>query len=190
MPALMKAGIAHAQFETIHPFLDGNGRTGRLLVTFWLVERGVLEKPVLYTSLYLKEHRDEYIDRLQAIRDRGEWESWLAFFLDGVAQVASEATETATTILELRERDRSRISDSMGRRAGSALRLLDELFKRPLVTAKAVERMLEISQPTASSLVNHLSTLGVLRERTGKKRNRVFEYGEYLSLFQGVTSRG
>jgi len=190
MPPLVRAGIVHAQFETIHPFLDGNGRTGRLLITFWLVEQKILSKPLLYMSLFLKEHRSDYAERLQAIRDEGDWESWLAFFLDGVAQVATEAADTAGRILELRERDRARISASLGRRAGKRLELLDELFKRPLVTARFVQGAVKVSQPTASSLVNDLAAVGILEESTGRRRNRVFVYREYLNLFPGAMSRG
>lgn len=190
VPPLVKAGIAHAQFETIHPFLDGNGRTGRLLITFWLVERKVLSRPLLYMSLYLKQHRSEYIDRLQAIRDDGDWEGWLAFFLDGVAQVAAEATETASRIVELRERDRKRIVENLGRRTANALAVLDRLFTQPVVTAKRVETLVNVSQPTASALVRDLSAVGVLEETSGRKRNRVFAYREYLDLFSGITDRG
>jgi Fic family protein len=189
LPTLVAAGLAHAQFETIHPFLDGNGRTGRLLITFWLVERGVLRRPLLYPSLFFKEHRDAYYDRLQAIREDGGWEDWLAFFLEGIATVATEATGTATKILELRERDRSRIATTLGRRAVSAMRLLDELFKRPVVTAKTAQDIVGLSQPAASSLVNALEREGILEERTGRKRHRVFAYREYLDLFPGATSR-
>lgn len=189
MSPLIKAGIAHAQFETIHPFLDGNGRIGRLLITFWLVEQGILQRPLLYTSLYFKEHRDEYVDRLQAIRDEGAWEEWLAFFLDGVAQVATEATQIATQILELRERDRAHVGSGLGRRAGNALALVDELFKRPVVTARTVEAILSVSQPTASALLHDLEELRILEEITGKQRNRVFAYRDYLGLFPGAGRR-
>ncbi len=189
MPALVKAGLAHAQFETIHPFLDGNGRTGRLLITIWLVEKGILQRPLLYPSLYFKEHRDEYVNRLQAVRDNGAWESWLAFFLDGIAQVATEATETATRIMQLREFDRGRIIDALGRRSGRGLALLDELFKRPVVRTKSVEQLLQVSQPTASALVRDLLGLGVLRELTGKQRYRIFAYADYLNLFPGAEQR-
>lgn len=189
MPAVVKAGLAHAQFETIHPFLDGNGRTGRLLITFWLVERGILQRPLLYPSLYFKEHGDEYANRLQAIRDEGEWEAWLAFFLDGIAQVATGATETAIQIIQLRETDRSRIIDALGRRAGSGLALLDELFKRPVVQTKVVQQMLGVSQPTASGLVRALRDIGVLEELTGKERYRIFAYADYLDLFPDVGRR-
>ncbi len=189
MPALVRAGLAHAQFETIHPFLDGNGRTGRLLITIWLVEEGILQRPLLYPSLFFKEQREEYVDRLQAIRDDGAWEPWLAFFVDGIAQVATEATETATRIMQLRETDRERIIDALGRRSGSGLALLDELFKRPVVRTRAVEQMLQVSQPTASALVRDLLELGLLRELTGKQRNRVFAYADYLNLFPGADQR-
>lgn len=189
VPPLVKAAIAHAQFETIHPFLDGNGRTGRLLITFWLVDQGVLRKPLLYVSLFFKEHRDEYVSRLQAIRDEGEWEAWIAFFLDGVAQVAAEATTTAMGILQLRERDRARIGETFGRRAHQAMALLDEMFKRPIINAKAVQTMLGISQPTASGLVRDLESLDILTEVTGRQRFRVFAYREYLALFPEARSR-
>lgn len=189
MPALIKAALTHAQFETIHPFLDGNGRTGRLLITFWLVERGILRKPLLYPSLFFKEYREEYGDRLQAIRDNGEWERWLVFFLDGVAQVAEEAYETALSIFALRERDRERISSSLGRRAPTGLLLLDELLKFPIVKNKTVERAIGVSQPTATSFIDALAELGILRELTGRQRGRVYAYAEYLDLFPGATSR-
>jgi Fic family protein len=189
MPPLVKAAIAHAQFETIHPFLDGNGRTGRLLITFWLVDQGILSRPLLYPSLFFKEHRDEYVDRLQAIRDAGDWEGWLAFFLDGVAQVATEATATAVRILELREEDRNRISAGLGGRAANALQVHEALFRQPVVTAKLVESMAHVSQPTASSLVRALTEIGLLTELTGKRRNRVFAYRAYLDLFPGAESR-
>lgn len=190
MPPLITAGVAHAQFETIHPFLDGNGRTGRLLITFWLVERGILRKPLLYPSLFFKEHKEEYGNRLQSIRDNGEWEDWLEFFLDGVAQVADQAYQTALAIFELRERDRQRITDHLGRRAGTGLLLLNELLKLPLVRAKTVERVINVSQPTATSLLESLVELGVLREITGRRRYRVYSYDEYLNLFPGGDSKG
>ena len=125
----------------------------------------------------------------EGIRDEGAWEEWLAFFLDGIAQVATEATVTATRILELRERDRERIGAALKRRAAIALALLDELYKHPVATARAVEHALGVSQPTSSALVRDLTNLGILRELTGKKRNRVFAYRDYLNLFPGVSSR-
>jgi Fic family protein len=174
LPALVKAGLMHAQFETIHPFLDGNGRTGRLLITFCLVEQGILRRPLLYPSLYFKEHREEYIDRLQAIRDEGAWASWLEFFLDGIAQVASEAHATALAIFALRERDGQRVNRSLGKRTLLALLFLDELLKSPVVRTKTVQELLKVSQPTASSLLSAMTDEGILRELTGRPRNRLY----------------
>lgn len=189
MPALIKAGLAHAQFESIHPFLDGNGRIGRLLISFWLVDRKIIERPILYPSLFFKEHRDDYIDRLQAIRDDGAWEDWLAFFVDGLGQVAEEATGRALQIVHLREAHQRLISERLGKRAPNALALLQELFRLPVVSAKLVESMVAVSQPTASALVRDLEDVGILRERTGKRRNRLFAYQPYLDLFPGASAR-
>jgi Fic family protein len=189
-PPLINVGLAHAQFETIHPFLDGNGRMGRLLITFLLCEYGILREPLLYLSIFLKEHRQDYYDRLQAVRDRGDWEGWLAFFLEGVATVASEATETARSIVRLREAWRERISAQLKRRSGNGLRLLDKLFQRPLVTVKGVEQSLGLSQPAALALVNAMVRVGVLEEVTGMRRNRIFEFREYLRLFAERARRG
>ncbi len=190
MPSLIKIGLAHAQFETIHPFLDGNGRTGRLLITFWLTEQGILSRPLLYPSLFFKEHREEYIDRLQAIRDDGDWESWLAFFVDGVRHVATEATERAIAIVELRREHEELIRANLGKRTPNALATLDYLFRQPVVSAKLLESALSVSQPTAGALVRELTRIGVLRELTGKRRNRSFGYTKYLDLFPGAQSRG
>jgi Fic family protein len=189
-PPLINVGLAHAQFETIHPFLDGNGRMGRLLITFLLCEYGILREPLLYLSIFLKEHRQDYYDQLQAVRDRGDWEGWLAFFLEGVATVASEATETARSIVRLREAWRERISAQLKRRSGNGLRLLDKLFQRPLVTVKGVEQSLGLSQPAALALVNAMVRVGVLEEVTGMRRNRIFEFREYLRLFVERARRG
>jgi Fic family protein len=182
LPALVHAGLAHAQFETIHPFLDGNGRVGRLLITFLLVYRSVLHRPLLYLSVYLKRHRAEYYDRLMAIRNSGDWESWLRFFLTGVAQTAEEATATARAILDLREEHRRRILEQT---AGvNGLRLLDLLFERPLVHVNLVKDSVGISFVTANKLVQQLEGLGVLEEITGRKRDRIFSYTPYVALFQ------
>ena len=182
LPALVHAGLAHAQFETIHPFLDGNGRVGRLLITFLLVYHGVLHRPLLYLSVYLKRHRAEYYDRLMAIRNSGDWESWLRFFLTGVAQTAEEGTATARAILELREDHRHRIQEQT---AGvNGLRLLDLLFERPLVHVNLVKDRLAISFVTANKLVEQLERLGVVEEITGRKRDRIFSYAPYVALFQ------
>jgi len=190
MPPLIKIGLAHAQFETIHPFLDGNGRTGRLLITFWLVERGILARPLLYPSLFFKEHRDEYVDRLQAIRDDGAWESWLSFFVDGTRQVATEATDRAVAILELRREHEDLLKSRLGKRTPNAMVALDVLFRQPVVNAKLLEREIGVSQPTASAVVRDLERIGILTEFTGKRRNRLFSYDRYLDLFPGVRSRG
>jgi Fic family protein len=189
MPALIKAGIAHAQFETIHPFLDGNGRVGRLLISFWLVAQKVIQRPILYPSLFFKEHRDEYVDRLQAIREDGAWEDWLAFFIDGIGQVAEEATGRALEIVQLRDDHQRVIAEKLGKRAPNALVLLSHLFQHPVVSAKSAESMVGVSQPTASALVRDLEEIGLLREFTGKQRNRLFAYQAYLDLFPGATSR-
>ncbi len=190
MPSLIKVGLAHAQFETIHPFVDGNGRIGRLMITLWLVEQGILRHPLLYPSVFLKEHRDEYIDRLQAIRDDGSWEDWLAFFVDGIGQVAREATDRALEIVHLRDEHRNLIATRLGKRGPNALALLDQLFRQPVVSAKTVEALIDVSQPTASALVRDLDRLGILRELTGRARNRLFAYQPYLGLFPGVEDRG
>lgn len=182
LPDLIQIALLHAQFETIHPFLDGNGRVGRLLVSLLLHERAILHRPLLYLSIYLKEHRDLYYDRLQAIRDRGEWEEWLHFFVDGVIEVAGEAYRTASEVLALRERDRARLAE-LGRRAGSASQLLDLLFRQPVVSVPLTAMVLGVARPTANSLVSSLEDMGLLRETTGFRRNRRFEYTEYLDLF-------
>lgn len=182
LPHLIHIGLLHAQFETIHPFLDGNGRVGRLLVTLLLTERGILARPLLYLSIFFKQHRAEYYDRLQAVRDDGDWEGWLRFFVAGVREVASAATTTVQLILALRERDRARLSD-LGGRSGNALRLHDELFLKPVVNSKLVQTVLGVSQPTADSLLEKLEEEGLLAEWTGRRRNRSWIYSEYVDLF-------
>lgn len=179
-PLLIRCGLAHAQFETVHPFLDGNGRMGRLLITFLLCWRGALHRPLLYLSLYLKAHRAEYYDRLQAVRTDGDWEGWLRFFLAGVAEVATEATETARAILDLREEHHQRVGDACG---GNGLRLLAALFETPVVTARIVQERLGCAHGTASSLASRFEELGLLRETTGQQRNRRYRYEPYLKLF-------
>ncbi len=182
LPALLHVGLAHAQFETIHPFLDGNGRVGRLLITFLLVYQRVLHRPLLYLSVYLRRNRAEYYDRLTAVRESGDWEGWLRFFLTGVATTAEEATETARTILALREDHRRMIQESVPGTNG--LRLLDLLFQRPLVHVKLVKDSLGVAFVTANKLVDQLESLGLLEEITGRRRDRVFRYAPYLRLFQ------
>ena len=183
LPLLIKIGLAHAQFETIHPFLDGNGRVGRLLITFLLCEREVLQKPVLYLSHYFKRHRAEYYDRLQAVRDTGDWEGWLSFFLRGVSEVSAEATDTARRILALREDHRSAIAAHLGRTAGNGHRVLEALFDRPIVSVGDVQSMIDVTYPVANKLVGRLADLGILEEITGHARNRRFRYEPYVDLF-------
>jgi Fic family protein len=177
---LIMAGLAHAQFETIHPFLDGNGRVGRLLITFLLVHGQALRAPLLYLSYYFKLHRAEYYDRLMAVRLRGDWEGWLRFFLRGVAETAEQATDTAERIFELRERNRTLVMSDTG---PNGLKLLSMLFHRPLVNVNAVGRELDVTFPTANRLVARFEELGLLRELTGQRRSRLFRYEPYLQLF-------
>lgn len=183
LPVLIQIGLAHAQFETIHPFLDGNGRIGRLLITFLLCQREVLLKPVLYLSHYFKQHRSEYYEHLQAIRDYGQWEQWLAFFLRGVASVSREATETARRILALREEHRATVTAHLGRAAGNGHRVLESLYQRPMVSVSEVQDLTGTTYTAANSLVARLTQLGILQEVTGYKRNRVFRYAPYIALF-------
>lgn len=184
MPALIKVGLAHAQFETIHPFLDGNGRVGRLLITFLLVESRVLSRPLLYLSHFFKQHRKSYYDYLQAIRDKGAWEPWLKFFLRGVAEVAWEATDTARKIVAMREEHRLLITSHLGRGAGKGLTLVDQLYFRPIVNVNTVMQITELSFARANGLVRQLQNLGLLSETTGRRRNRVFAYEPYMALFR------
>ena len=184
LPSLVHVGLAHAQFETIHPFLDGNGRVGRLLITFLLTEKKLLARPVLYLSHHFKRHRAEYYDRLQAVRDGGDWESWLAFFLEGVAEVSREATHTAAAILRVREECRTSISDRLGRGAANGHRILERLFDHPIVAVATVRDWLDVTAAGANNLVNRLVDAGILREITGYARNRRFRFDPYLRLFE------
>ena len=189
LPLLIKIGLTHSQFETIHPFLDGNGRVGRLLITFLLCERGVLRKPVLYLSHYFKRHRPEYYERLQRVRDAGDFEGWLRFFLRGVAEVSAEATETARRILELRENNRRAITDGLGRAAGNGHRLLDHLYERPIVSVKDVQGLLRTTFAGANQIVQRLVDARILGEITGQARHRRFQYDAYVRLFDDEAGR-
>lgn len=184
-PTLIEVGLVHAQFETIHPFLDGNGRVGRLLNTFLLVHRGMLRQPLLYLSHYFRLHRAEYYDRLMAVRHRGDWEGWIRFFLDGVLQTAREATETAEQLFELREAHRAAIVET--NLGPNGLKLLSNLFQQPLVNINRVASLIGSTFPTASRLVSNFESMGLLREITGQKRSRMFRYEPYLALFEDVT---
>ena len=187
LPPLVKIALAHVQFETIHPFLDGNGRVGRLLITFLLTERGLLQKPVLYLSHYFKRHRQAYYEHLQAVRDHGAWEAWLAFFLRGVVEVAVEAADTARRILRLREDHRTAITTNFGRAAGTGLKVLESLFDRPIVAVNDVSRLTGTTFAAANGLVSRLEKIGVLGEMTGNARNRRFRYDPYIALFNDDT---
>jgi len=183
LPQLVQIGLAHAQFETIHPFLDGNGRIGRLLISLLLCQREILLKPVLYLSHFFKQHRTEYYERLQAVRDMGAWEEWLTFFLRGVCAVSAEATATARRILALREEHRAAVVISLGRAAGNGHRVLESLYRRPIVSVAEVQALTGTTYPAANNLVSRLVMLGILKESTGNKRNRVFRYQPYIDLF-------
>jgi len=185
LPALVEIGLAHAQFETIHPFLDGNGRVGRLLITFLLCERDIVREPVLYISHHFKKHRERYYDTLQAIRDDGNWEDWLKFFLRGVAEVADEATETARRIVDLRERHRALIVDRFGRVAGNGLRVLEQPYTTPIMTVNGVAEVTGTSFTAAAELMGRFVDNDMLREVTGQARNRRFRYDSYVRLFSG-----
>lgn len=187
LPPLIKAGLLHVQFETIHPFLDGNGRIGRLLITLYLCVQGVLHKPLLYLSLYLKTHRSEYYRLLQDVRERGAWEEWLAFFLEGVAETANQAFDAATRIVDLFKRDRERITEH-GERVGSALRVHDFLQQNPLVTANRLVQQTGLTAPTVNLALADLETLGIVSEITGRRRGRVFGYGAYLEILNEGTN--
>jgi Fic family protein len=189
LPPLIIAGLIHVQFETIHPFLDGNGRTGRMLIIFWLMAKGILSAPVLYPSLYLKRQQEEYIRRMQACREESAWTEWLEFFLDAVAEAAVEATRVALDIVELRKQDQERITKAFPRRSSNALRLHQQLFSTPIVNMKFVEAALGVSQPAANALLNEFESLGIVREITGGQRNKRFSYERYLKVFPGVDDR-
>jgi Fic family protein len=186
LPALIKAGLLHVQFETIHPFLDGNGRIGRLLVTLYLCVNGVLRKPLLYLSLYLKTHRNSYYRLLQEVRERGAWEAWLDFFLAGVADTANQAFEAATRIVDLFKEDRERITVESDR-AGSALRVHDLFQQNPFLTANHLVERTGLSAPTVNAALADLERLGVVEEITGRRRGRVFGYSRYLAILSEGT---
>ena len=185
-PSLIRTALLHAQFETIHPFLDGNGRLGRLMITLFLYAEEILEEPTLYLSLYFKRNRTEYFRHLQRNRTHGEWEEWIRFFLQGIVEVSSQAFTTAKEILTLFETDRERLR-SLGQAAGSALRLHDVLQKKPLVSIPDAAEASELRQPTVGRAFERMERLGLLEETTGKKRNRIFAYSEYLELLSEAT---
>ncbi|HMX25119.1 MAG TPA: Fic family protein, partial [Blastocatellia bacterium] len=189
-PTLVKAALAHVQFETIHPFLDGNGRLGRLLITLLLCAEGAITDPTLYLSLYFKQHREQYYDHLQRVREEGAWEQWLAFFLTGVLETADSAVASATAMFELFAADRQRI-ESIGRAAGSVLRVHQHLQKKPITSAPVAAAALGLTTPTVRTALDHLAKLQIVREITGKRRDRLYVYNSYLHLLQaGVEPLG
>ena len=182
VPWLVRAALAHVQFETIHPFLDGNGRVGRLLMTLLLCDAGVLREPLLYLSLYLEHNRDRYDALLDLVRREGDWEVWLEFFANGVFESAKGAVDTAGRLSELFALDRSRIEGATGRRAGSALRVHEALKARPLRSISDLAATTGLSYPAASAAVDALVELGVAREFTGRRRDRLFAYARYVAI--------
>jgi Fic family protein len=183
LPALIKAGLAHVQFETIHPFLDGNGRLGRLLITLLLCVNGILDEPILYLSLYLKANRHTYYDLLTQVRSHGTWETWLEFFLIGITQSSKQAIQTAQKINDLFKVDRDKISH-LGRARFSCEQALEYMKRLPQVTVPLMAKDLKMSQPTARSALNHLTDLGVLEEVSGHKRDKVYIYRKYLDILE------
>jgi Fic family protein len=182
LPILIKAGLIHSQFETIHPFLDGNGRTGRLLITFYLCQQKILERPVLYLSEHFKKHRDLYFSMLDEYR-KGNIISWLDFFLKGIVRVAEEATQTSNKVIELREKDLQRVSE-LGRASKNAIVLLKNLYRIPIINVRKIEEVADLSREAANQLVDRFVKLGILAPKDkGKKYGRLFVYKEYLNLF-------
>ena len=186
VPTLIRAALAHVQFESIHPFLDGNGRLGRLLITFMLCADGALKQPMLYLSLYFKTHRQHYYDLLQAVRDRGDWEAWVEFFLTGVVETANEAVDTARQLLSLFEDDRTHIR-THGRSSASMLRVHDLLQRQPIVGIGPASRQLKLTHPTVMKALVKLQELGIVREITGRRRGLLFVYSRYMAILNSGT---
>jgi Fic family protein len=186
LPALIQAALAHVQFETIHPFLDGNGRLGRLLITFILCVKGVLKEPLLYLSLYLKTNRQAYYDHLQAVRETGDWESWIKFFLIGVAETATQATETAQAIISLFNKDRASIEKS-GKSTATILTIHNYLQRHPIANTTKIKKACGVSLPTVLRALAALESIGIIREITGKERHKVFVYEDYLKILSQGT---
>jgi len=186
LPPVVRAGLLHVQFETIHPYLDGNGRIGRLLVTLLLEHWQLLTRPLLYLSLFFKRHRAEYYRRLNAVRVEGDWEAWLDFFLDGVATIADEAVSTATDLFALVAADRKRLMQQAGVTL-LAVQVFEELPRRPILSAGWVVQALGTTKPTAGRAIDALVRAGVLVETTGKKRDRSYAYQAYIDRLKAGT---
>jgi Fic family protein len=185
-PTLINAALAHGQFESIHPFLDGNGRLGRLLITFLFCAEGILKEPLLYLSLYFKKHRREYYDLLQRLRTEGDWESWLSFFLDGINETAGSAVETAKTLTTLFENNRKKIQQ-IGKKAGSALRIHRVLERQPVIGITRAAQKSGVTPPTATRAIQALQDLGIVREVTGQRRNKLYAYTRYIDILSEGT---
>jgi len=186
LPLLIKAALVHVQFESIHPFLDGNGRLGRLLITFLMCAQDVIREPILYLSLYFKTHRSTYYDLLNRVRTKGDWEAWLDFFLTGVTETADQAASAARRILAMFEEHQRRI-EALGRPAASVRRVFQHLQRNPIVSIPATAQKVGISAPTVAKSLEHLRQLGVLRETTGRERHRLFVYEPYLEILNEGT---
>jgi cell filamentation protein, protein adenylyltransferase len=186
LPTLIRAALAHVQFETIHPFLDGNGRLGRLLITLMLCAEGALKAPMLYLSLYFKQRRQQYYDLLQGVRDRGDWETWVEFFLQGVVETANEAIETARQLLKLFEEDQTRIR-AFGRPSASMLRVHDLLQRQPIIGIVPASRVLKLTHPTVIKAVANLQKIEIVREITGRRRGKLFAYTRYMNILDRGT---
>lgn len=182
LPILIKTGLVHAQFETIHPFLDGNGRMGRLLISYYLCEQGTLREPMLYLSDFFKAHKSIYYDKLMDYRQKDDIEGWLKFFLQGVIETSQNAVETARKIIKLREDSYSNVT-SMGRSSEKGMILLKRLFKMPMVRVKDIEQIAGLENPNALALVSKFVSKGILHEITGKQRNRVYSFKDYIDIF-------
>ncbi len=185
IPPLIKIALVHAQFETIHPFIDGNGRMGRLLISFWLYQQDILHRPLLYLSYYFKRNRAEYYDRLMGVRHDGAWEEWIEFFLQGVIEIAGESTGSAKRIDALRENASKTISDFGGAVAANASKVLDQLFITPKINKKSIAKLLGVSDPTAASLIKHFEEAGILVDMSPKKkRNKTYIFEEYMGILE------
>lgn len=182
IPILIKTGLIHAQFETIHPFLDGNGRIGRLLITFYLYQQGILRKPLLYLSDFFRTHRQVYYDKLNTFREKDDIEGWLKFFLEGVIITSEKAVDTARKVIHLKETHVAKVT-TLGRSAEKGMFLLNKLYRTPIVRVRDVEMITSLSNPNALTLVEKFEKLGILKETTGYKRNRVYSYTDYIALF-------
>ncbi|MCK4256741.1 Fic family protein, partial [candidate division WOR-3 bacterium] len=183
MPSLIKTALIHSQFELIHPFLDGNGRAGRLLITFYLFQQEILQKPLLYLSDYFRRYRSEYYDKLSTIHKKDNFEDWIKFFLDGVIEISKEAVSLSRKIVNLREQDVKKVSN-LGKSTKSALSLLESLYKSPIITIKSVEKATGLSPSNANALVEKFGNLEILDKVGERKRNRRFVYKKYLNLFE------